>query len=295
MALSVWDSSDYNGGAATIDYGDYKTLSGTGISDNQISSLKVAPFTTVIVYEETHFGGKSTTIVGPKDIPNLDSINMNNRISSMKVVKVVPPLDVLFDCCTGTKPTGCGSYIPNTPLCDSIIQNYCAGNMHNSFCKQWCKEGSRCDDIVMRYCATPVGRNDTYCACINSPANSTNVNPKCVDRNCLQSGYLPNTMMKTACPAIITCEANVQLINSGVILSNTIPIQQNCGGGTTTKTVTYSTKAPTTGTKTSTFTKKQPTTSTIFTPMMILLFVIFMVIIGVLIMVYRNKVGAIKK
>jgi hypothetical protein len=45
-------------------------------------------------------------------------------------------------------------------------------------------------------------------------------------------------MRNTACPNIVSCTVNAQLANSGVSLSTNIPIEQNCGGGSTNNTST---------------------------------------------------------
>lgn len=86
-----------------------------------------------------------------------------------------------------------------------------------------------CDRAVLSYCE--LNPNDQYCSCIKSIAAVKGViNPKCVDAACLRTGYLTTNMQSTQCPTVINCEINATLVNSGMSVYTSIPIEQNCGG-----------------------------------------------------------------
>jgi hypothetical protein len=231
----VYTDTNYSGTSAQIGYDNaFSTMQALGLPNDSISSIRVAAFTQVTLYADNNYSGSTLFISGPADIPDFQNYSggFNDRASSIIVAKVNPSNEIKVSCCTGTRSAyTCGDYAPGSPTCEAAMRSYCtADNISDSRCKTWCRTND-CDDAVNQYCAA--NPSDPYCACIKSKATNY-ANPKCVDKACLDSGYLTTSMRSTACPTVITCEVKNQLTNSGVILSNTVPIQQNCGGVTST-------------------------------------------------------------
>lgn len=240
--VQIWSEGSYAGQQLSLDYGTYPDVSKVGFFHDIASSIKVAPFTRVVMYTDG-LSGQSMTIDGPAEIAYLGTYRtgFNDVLSSLIVTKLQPTIQEQLDCCNGvTSSFKCGSYQPGTITCNTTYAQYCTNpaNTGSEFCKSWCmKNPSICDQAVINYCE--LNPTDQYCSCIKSPANEKGIiNPKCVDLQCLKSGYLTTNMQSTNCPSIIDCNVNVALANSGVQLSSMIPIQQNCGDGTKTTTVT---------------------------------------------------------
>jgi len=232
--VEVWVDANYQGLSAKLDYRTYWNIIQTGLPNDSISSLKVGAFTKVVLYDDISLQGQSITVMGPREIPSLSNYpgSMNDRISSIQVIRVEPDIVTKMQCCQGIQ-TGlsCGEFsAENGAICNNVMTEYCATRMGEPVCQSWCKaHPAQCDSMVLTYCAAHP--EDPYCACVNSPAAvSGAINPKCVDRKCLNTGYLTSAMIGSNCPNIVTCEVKNYLTNSGVILSNTIPVQQNCGG-----------------------------------------------------------------
>jgi hypothetical protein len=250
--LTIYKDKSYGGVFANLTYGNYGDLgTSTGVPRNSISSLRIQPFVKVTLYTETYFTGKMFVIIGPSDMPDLSLFygNINDTIASIKVEAITPSLITQVNCCRGQTPSyQCGPYMPSSQTCTESLREYSTQNLHLNESKEWCKSHPElCDTAVIGYCQRYP--DDPYCSCINSPANVKGVvNPKCVDRKCITSGYLTSSMLATPCPTVINCDIQTQLYNSGVVLSNQIPIQQNCG---TTGTMTSSvTTIPTSSTST---------------------------------------------
>jgi hypothetical protein len=56
---------------------------------------------------------------------------------------------------------------------------------------------------------------------------------------------MTTNMQNTPCPTVIDCSIQATLINNGVSLSTTVPIEQNCGNGAApTKQVSAQSTAP---------------------------------------------------
>jgi hypothetical protein len=210
--VTVYEHDKYEGAFAGINYGAYFNLEDkTGLGD--VNSIKVAPFTKAILYDETTYHGKKKEINGPKQIPNLDNYQSDNgdKVRSISIKKVTPANDVAMKCCTGQSPaSNCPGYSPNSSQCDSVMNTYC--NAHPA---------------------------DPYCTCIKSPVSDPKygINPKCVDRKCLETGYVTTAMQATNCPTIINCNMQSALANSGVSLVTNV--EQHCdinAGGTVTNT-----------------------------------------------------------
>lgn len=123
------------------------------------------------------------------------------------------------------------------------MRDYCSPRLYLAQCKEWCiANPAECDSSAQQFCAAHP--SDPFCACLTSNyANpKLGINPKCVDPKCLKPGvYLTHNMARTACPDVVTCEVQNQIISSGLSLHTNIPIQQNCGSQTNTKVDTEST------------------------------------------------------
>lgn len=248
----LYSQRDYQGTALDLNYGNYPSIWTNGFPNDALQSIRVAPFTSVQLFEHGDYGGKSVTINGPVDIPILDnySSGFGGIMSSLIIKYAAPNLTQQVNCCKGiTDSSQCGRWQPGSLSCESSMTNWCGVALGTDpVCKSWCRNHTNlCDTIVNNFCK--LQPNDPYCACINSPAQKTGaVNPKCVDKNCITTGYLTSPMKDTNCPSIINCNIKTTLENSGVILSYNVPIQQNCGD------TSGSVKPNTPGTGTSTVT-----------------------------------------
>lgn len=255
--VTVWGARSYatDEPYANLDYGSYPMPNNIGIPNDSISSIKVAPFTKVTLYADYNYGGSNISIYGPKEIPDLSVYGggFEDVTSSIIVTRMEPTIDVKMACCQGqTASYECGEYQPGTATCANVIAQYCdASHMGEAQCQAWCRQNpAQCDNVAVQYCNT--NPSSPFCTCLKSPANVKGiVNPKCVDKQCLDTGYLTSAMQNTNCPSIVDCSVKTELANSGVILSNTIPVQQNCGNTTG---VTPYTPTPSTSTNTTTTT-----------------------------------------
>lgn len=224
-----------------------------GIPDDAISSVKISPFVRVILYTDASFRGQSISLTGPRLIPDLSSLtdsggNWDDRASSLQVISVPPTQDQIASCCLGVSggsSTDCGKYVAGSLVCTEALRGYCTGtnsqgqvigtpNMDVPACQSWCKlNPTICDKAAIDYCAG-AGTGTPFCTCINSPATTKGlINPKCADRSCISTGYLTTNMQQANCPNIINCTIQANLANSGVEISKTVPIEQNCGNTNT--------------------------------------------------------------
>ena len=248
----LYSQRDYQGTSLDLDYGNYPNIWTNGFPNDALQSIRVAPFTSAQLFENGSYGGRSITIDGPKDIPILDDYGsgFGGIMSSLIIKYSAPNLVQQVNCCKGiTNSSQCGRWQPGSLSCESSMTSWCGTSLGTDpVCKSWCSNNNNlCDQIVNNFCKSQP--NDPYCSCINSPAQKTGaVNPKCVDKKCITSGYLTSPMKDTNCPSIINCNIKTTLENSGVILSYDVPMQQNCGG-------TSGTKQNTPGAGTSTVTK----------------------------------------
>ena len=247
--LTVYVDENYNGLKLDLTFGQYPSVSNIGIPNDSITSLRVAAFTRVLLYENDSFDGTMITLLGPINIPNLKyySGGFNDTISSIQVISLPPTLDFQAGCCRGTNDASqCGKYIPGSAACNTTLSQYCANNMNTAACQQYCRANSAvCDSYVATYCDR--NPSDPYCACIKSPAQVKNiVNPKCADGKCLSTGYLTTAMQNSNCPSIVDCSIQTSLQNNGVLLSYSVPVAQNCGAPPTTPPVKPPVKPPVT-------------------------------------------------
>ena len=229
--VELFRDDTYKGISVKLGYGRYSELDKqTGMPNNSITSVKVAPFTKVTLYKDRFFGpGRSVTVFGPKEIPHLSKYegDLNNEITSAIVERVEPTIKQKLDCCTGRQTSHCAEFQPGSTTCNEAIAGYCSNRLSDPFCKSWFKQHPAYGDAPsINYCR--INPTDPYCSCINSKATGI-ANPKCVDRNCITNGYLTKNMRETPCPSQIDRTMYVNLTNSGVSLASTVPIQQNCG------------------------------------------------------------------
>lgn len=239
--LTIYEDENYGGMSMGVDYGMYSSMQSLGFPNDAISSIKIAPWATVKLYVDNSYLGPTITLVGPRDLPTLQnlssSMNWEDTISSMAVIRNGPTAQEAYGCCTGATPVyKCGRYSPgNSAVCTPAIASYCSNNLGSAACKTWCRNNpGTCDAAVIKFCdANPA---DPYCSCIKSPATQIkgSINPKCIDRKCLDTGYLTANMRDTPCPSVINCDMQVDMRNSGLTLSSQVPLQQNCGDGNTT-------------------------------------------------------------
>jgi len=108
---------------------------------------------------------------------------------------------IIKDYCVDTKLTSDQNCIEwcntNKDLCNGIMQSKC--NDINSIkfdpvCKDFCLNNAGfCDSASRVYCAN--NNQDSYCSCLNSPANVYRENPACQDSNCIRNGYKTNDLI----------------------------------------------------------------------------------------------------
>jgi hypothetical protein len=133
-------------------------------------------------------------------------------------------------CAVGTRTVNCNGISPGSADATMFMADYCGRptNSPTAECKIWCKQYPQyCDAAVTEYCI--VNPADPYCSCITSPAQGI---AKCVDNTCLTSGYVPTNMFNVKCPDVVNCTVQAALANAGRAISQSIPIQQNCGNTT---------------------------------------------------------------
>jgi len=266
--VTFYKDANYATMPVSLQYGSYPNLSTAGGYLKAMSSIEIAPFTEVTLYDSLNLTGNTLLLEGPTSVPNLSSYGFNDKAQSMTIVFVPPPLATQAQCCWGSTTDTCGNYIPGSSTCNTSLLGYCAANMSTDpQCKTWCSANpGQCDAIMPAYCAAHP--SDPYCSCLLSPVLSNpttkSINPKCVDSKCLLSGYLNSNMQGTACPSIITCDMQVALTNSGVQLGTYVPIEQNCGGNVTTATPAENTSTTIANTANGTgSTAGQPSTATV--------------------------------
>lgn len=300
--VTLYDDDVYNGRPAKLSYGSYRNMSLTGVGNDTVSSLIVAPFTTLTLYEHSDWRGRSVTIVGPKEIPYLSEYlgGFNDYTSSVKVTRAEPPIGTKLACCSG-QPGVCGEFVAGSAMCATAMVDYCTGansntNMATNQCKAWARNNTAtADTAVSKYCAANPA--DPFCTCILSPAQVKGViNPKCVDRKCLDTGYLTTNMVISNCPSSVTCTVQNTLANTGVIFANSTPIQQNCGNTTILPSVGGGSPVvipdPTAVINPPTSQYVPPpadTSSSIFSPMLILIFVLFIALAILGAVVYKRR------
>jgi hypothetical protein len=114
---------------------------------------------------------------------------------------------------------------------DCIIKKvqYCSNNMNNFRCREFCLQNpGKCDTIVSQYCIN--NPTDSLCNCINSPISKYKYNPLCLDKNCINSGYVTNSMLTsrgTGCQ-IVDCSVILDINAGGNVNFDNVDIVQDC-------------------------------------------------------------------
>ena len=240
---TIFEDTGYRGLKMELTVGSYSNIGLMGFPNDAISSIKVGHWTEVTIYEDSAFRGRSYTITGPKEIPDLSRVAANwgleDSVTSLKVVAIAPPLTKQMACCKGTDlASTCAEFQPGSGACEAAMGLYCtADKLGEPQCQEWCSTNN-CDGAVVEYCQKHP--EDVYCSCVLSTVAAKNiVNPKCVDETCLRHGYLTQNMRQTLCPTVINCDMQVAIEQSGTSVFSSIPLEQNCGvDANTTQTVT---------------------------------------------------------
>lgn len=193
---------------------------------------------------------------------------LNWTIGTKAKCKHVSYLGSPTDCCLGrdTGKNSCDpDYRPGSAACDSALaaycrvgdrmnsdnrciqwgnvrpegsrqikSEYCLANLGVKECQTWCKNETvagrgTCDNAMTNYCKG-AGANSAICSCINSKLADPNIgiNPKCIDSNCIRSGYITQNMYNTNCPNITNCDVQMDIINTGILTAN-FDVNQECG------------------------------------------------------------------
>lgn len=113
---------------------------------------------------------------------------------------------------------------------------YCQSNLDKEKCQQYCRFQSAsgdgvCDSMMSSFCQ----KNSSHpvCTCITSKLNFSkdkDLNPKCFDKSCLFTGYIPSDMQNAYCPTAINCVVGRKLKDLGYDLS-TLTINSSCNSG----------------------------------------------------------------
>lgn len=119
-----------------------------------------------------------------------------------------------------------------TTLCND------ANNLQSSECKQWCLENpGQCDKGMTDYCVKPENIHDPICTCINSFVDFKDRdinNPRCVDKNCILTGYSTAAMMNNNVKCQnISCDVYYDMHENDRVNIHENYISQTCGGKTT--------------------------------------------------------------
>jgi hypothetical protein len=287
LPLEIWSDPNYSGRSARLVYGWYRNAAAIGVPDNAISSLKIAPFTRVRLFDLPDFSGTTFNIIGPKEISFLGdyATSFDDRISSIIVERIEPTDTVKMDCCADGTAYTCGEFMPGSANCAVSTANYCTSHLWEPRCQTWCNNNSAaCDASAVKYC--DIYWNDPFCSCIKSTAAGV-INPKCVDKKCLNTGYLTTAMKATNCPDIVNCSIKTILNNSGVVLSNVTPIQQNCGSNSTQPSAQPPTQSPPQPQPPS---SSLPSLSQVPTSYYMIIFFIFMVFILIAIIIKKISI-----
>jgi hypothetical protein len=91
IAVVLFQHCDYQGNSLALTEGEYNLsdLIAHGIKNNDLSSLKLASGYQMVLFDEVNFKGAS--IIEDDDVACLLQDNWNDRISSLKIVKVEDP------------------------------------------------------------------------------------------------------------------------------------------------------------------------------------------------------------
>jgi hypothetical protein len=138
--------------------------------------------------------------------------------------------EVMHECCNKTNINNvCKnlSNILNPDRCVQYTDSYCSHDPAGPKCKAWCKSNpNKCSVPMIKYCSTLKGKRDPFCACMISPAARLGFKPRRVDNNCkLDTSFvLPSSL---TCP-MVSCADQAKLISGGVKLAADLRLEQNC-------------------------------------------------------------------
>lgn len=162
--------------AVDVTYGEYPDIRDLGFKDNQLSSLTVAPFTKVIIYQNFNFSGRSVEFIGPRTVNKLTDYSMNDKVSSIKVIRMDPPSDQILNCCNNKDSTWekCGEYsslFAYHQYCPADLTRACCNDAEfrsgvgAKICKDIFDKGdpaSKCPGLYKYHCCDKLG-DDPKC------------------------------------------------------------------------------------------------------------------------------------
>jgi hypothetical protein len=238
---TIYGAVNYSGKSSYIETSQQvKTLE--TMFNYGVRSVKVNDRYVLTIYDQAYYAGRSVKITGPANIPDIikysggENLRFSNAAFSYQVQWLGPSDQWKAQCCTGQNTSSqCAEYglsSTTSSQCLNTMATYCTKpeNITDPMCKTWCRSNTAyCDAAVRSYCAT--NPTDSYCSCINSKVDDPRygLNPLCVDKQCMDYGYATTNMRNTQCPSVINCTVKNQLVNSGVVFSNNVATDQNCG------------------------------------------------------------------
>lgn len=109
----------FGGAVAKLQYGRYPMINQAGISEDDVTSIKVAAFTRVTLFSDRNFLGESLSIFGPAEISDLRNYQggFNDVTSSVMVDRIEPTLDMKMNCCQGQLGALCVASMPRAAKC----------------------------------------------------------------------------------------------------------------------------------------------------------------------------------
>lgn len=201
--------------------GSVAKCSDVGIPNDEISSLKVARYVTVTLYQHDTFTGETRTYTGPAEIDI--SNTWNDKMTSFRIVYTPPTMEFKVRCCKGLENReACEQYWVNDPSfsCDGIMADYCNSNP-----------------------------TDAACICFKSEIPSAHCfDQRCTNTNAYKTQFMRENVAK--CPAYMDCRQYLSLSESaknnilqGVSQQQhcTINTTNNTGGGSAPPTTTQTT------------------------------------------------------
>ena len=173
-------------------------------------------------------------------------------------------------CCSETQTQGCGTNIPNSSQCDTILNKYCQDeNLNTPECLNYCKNNPLiCKEKITAFCVDKLNKKDPntsksyseLCGCyypndiyqnylksveqkFNIPPTSFDNNRQCYFPECQTAVVQPKTDYK--CPSSNLCIVNTTLSNTGSIIKGNVDTSINCNAPTPASQLKPSTKTDT--------------------------------------------------
>jgi len=163
----MWSGAGFTGQVYNLPY-DTPGVSQVNISAGSITSLKIQPFSRLIIYNRANYEGLGLLLFGPLEIPDLAkyNANFNKNILSYKLINIIPHADITYQCCQGDLDKSyCGEYVPNGAVCEGI-PSPCnlASRLDRPECQAWCTANpTKCLTQKQLYCTDDVKRIDPFC------------------------------------------------------------------------------------------------------------------------------------